>query len=84
MLPMLLLPHLFRCGNGTPPQISNRFNVVVTVAERSDVFKFKQIKLFRTKRRLVDVEPPLMKRGENSCPYPQISLFFPPTNAEEC
>lgn len=60
-----------------PPPISNCFNVVVTVVESSDVFKFKQIKLFRTKRLLVDVEPPLMKRGENSCPYPQISLFFP-------
>lgn len=75
---MLLLPHLFRCGNGHPPTpISNRFSVVVTVVERSDVFKFKGIKLFRTKRLLVDVEPPLMKRGENSCPYPQISLFSP-------
>lgn len=44
------------------------------VVEHFDFFKFKQLKLFRTKQQLILSEP-LMKHKANSCPYRKISLF---------
>lgn len=60
-------------------------NCFVVVVEHFDFFKFNQLKLFRTKRQLIRLEP-LMKRKANSCPYHKIALLkttFSP-NTEEC
>lgn len=68
-------------GELFPSLILNCFVVV----QHFDFFKFKQLKLFRTKQRLILSEP-LMKHKANSCPYRKISLFKTTfsQNTEEC
>lgn len=44
------------------------------VVEHFGFFKFKQLKLFRTKQQLILSEP-LMKHKANSCPYRKISKY---------
>lgn len=86
---VLWVPCLWSSGQSRVSMLGELFLSLIlncfVVVEHFGFFKFKQLKLFRTKQQLILLEP-LMKHKANSCPYRKISLLKTTfsQNAEEC